>query len=228
MGSVARGNTLHSMEASYPVMLNLAGKSCVVVGGGKIATRKTHGLVEAGAEVTVISPELSVSLDAFARERRIRWVEDNYQTRHLESICPWVVIAATNSSEVNRQVAEDAYQVRAWVNVVDGSSIDDFSNMMSIQRPPITISLSTGGTSPALGKRLLDHLEEVISEDFIILAAWMGELRPYLKSHVTDQARREEIYKIVLESNILDLLRQGKQETARHALWALVQNEVSA
>src|SRR5688572_16471075 len=131
----------------YPVMLNLTGKAVVVVGGGKIAARKIARLIEADAVVTVISPKVVMSI-----KHHVRWLKQPYSMNTLSRCYPVLVFAATESEQINRQIAADSRRIGAWVNVLSESGESDFHNVAVIEHPPLTIGISTNGTSPALLK----------------------------------------------------------------------------
>ena len=125
--------------AGYPVMLSLEGKRCIVVGGGKIAARKVAGLLEAGADVLVISPHLEESLVMLAAEGRIQTQQSVYTPGMLAALQPPLVFAATDSHDVNQQVVVEAQLLNIMVTVVHDSGTSDFSNMATMRRGAITI-----------------------------------------------------------------------------------------
>lgn len=192
---------------AYPIMLNLAGKSCMVVGGGRVAARKVKSLLDAGALVTLISPELVPSLTSLAEQNQIVWQPSVFSTDLLETIQPFLVFAATDSIEVNQRVATEARKRGLLVNVVDGSVDSDFSNMSVVRRSPITIGISTNGASPALAAYLKQRIEALVGDEYVILAQWLSELRPESQQFVRNQADRSHLYESIIESDILALLR---------------------
>lgn len=216
--------------ADYPIMLNLVDKLCVVVGGGQIATRKTTSLLAHGAQIVVVSPNLTPTLQRLVSEKVIEWRPQVYATGILNKYRPALVFATTDRPSVNRIVAEDAQTIGAWVNIVDGTPGSDFSNMMSLSRPPLKIAISTGGASPALTKHLCHKLHELIGDEYQILAQWLGNLRDVLQDSTTTQAERAAIYDQILESKVLELLQAGLTEDAYAQFEALsiTQPEVQA
>ncbi len=216
--------------ADYPIMLNLVGKVCVVVGGGQIATRKITSLLAHGAQIVVVSPNLTPTLQRLVAEKIIEWRPQVYATGILNKYKPTLVFAATDRPAVNRIVAEDTQSIGAWVNVVDGETDSDFSNMISLSRPPLKIGISTGGASPALAKHLRHKLNELIGDEYHILAQWLGDLRDALQDSTTTQAERAAIYDQILESKIPELLQAGQTEDAYVQFQALstTQPEVQA
>jgi precorrin-2 dehydrogenase/sirohydrochlorin ferrochelatase len=204
-------------------MLNLKAKACVVVGGGTVAARKVAGLIEAEADITVISPTLNPALQQHANSSAINWVQSNYQSGMLARYAPMLVFAATDDTAINHQVMTEARQIQALVNSVDAPANSDFSNMATIRREPIIIGLHTGSTSPALARHLKARIAATIGPEYETLATWLGELRPKLRQHIPIQSRRQQFYQTVLDSDILLTLRQGEIDSARHRLDALIQ-----
>jgi precorrin-2 dehydrogenase/sirohydrochlorin ferrochelatase len=192
---------------NYPVLLNLHNKRAVVVGAGHVAARKIHDLLAAGAAVTVISPTLHESLDA----SRFDWHQQVYTSGILEAIKPFLVFAATNSPEVNAQVAADGHAIGALVNN------SDFSNMASVHRGSVTLAVATGGESPALTRHLRGRLEAAVGEEYGILSGWLGELRPLIQQRLPETARRD-FWTSIIGASILDDLRRGDQTAARLTL----------
>jgi precorrin-2 dehydrogenase/sirohydrochlorin ferrochelatase len=172
-------------------------------------------LLEAGANVTVISPSLSPTLEQLRAECRIHWDYRTYAAGILKPYQPVLVFAATDSPDTNRQIADEARQIGAWVNIVDGDTAGDFSNMARIRRPPITIGLSTDGASPALLQRLTAVIETALGEEYSILAQWLEDVRDVLKTDLPDQSQRQQLYQSIVDSDVLDLLQQGDIAAAR-------------
>jgi len=199
----------------YPVMLNLTGKAVVVVGGGKIAARKIARLIEADAVVTVISPKVVMSIKHHVQDNQVRWLKQPYRMNTLSRCYPVLVFAATESEQINRQIAADSRRIGAWVNVLSESGESDFHNVAVIEHPPLTIGISTNGTSPALLKMIKARIEQAIGEHFNLLSEWLGEIRPNIKENVDEQTHRQQLYEHIVQSDVLDLLQTGEIEAAR-------------
>jgi precorrin-2 dehydrogenase/sirohydrochlorin ferrochelatase len=146
----------------YPAFLSLQGKVCVVIGGGRVATRKVRSLLATGASVVVISPLLQAELQALLSHSLLRSIPDNYAAEHLDGV--QLVFAATNDPEVNRRVAQDAHARGLWVNVADNPALSDFYVPATIQRGDLTLAISTGGSSPAFARYVREQLEQALSE----------------------------------------------------------------
>jgi precorrin-2 dehydrogenase / sirohydrochlorin ferrochelatase len=144
------------MTAMYPVMLDVRGRSCLVVGAGPVGTRKAEGLVAEGAIVTVVSPEVTDAVLALDVELvRRRYVRNDVDHR-------WLVIAATGDPIVNQQVFDDANAAGVWVNCADEPQRCAFILPAVHREGPITVSVSTGGVSPSLAQWLRDRLAAAI------------------------------------------------------------------
>ena len=136
---------------------------------------------------------------------------------------PILVIAATDDERVNQTVAQDAHRIRALCNVANGSSEhSDFSNMAHIEKPPLTIALSTNGQSPALLRALTAKLSHEIGAEYAVLADWLGEVRSETRAAKGSQRARQTLYEAVLNSKVLPLLRAGNQTEARQVFQQIV------
>jgi precorrin-2 dehydrogenase/sirohydrochlorin ferrochelatase len=207
---------------SYPIDLNLTDKTCVVVGGGEVASRKVHGLLEAGARVVIISPKLTLELQQLSNAQKIEWREGKYQRGVLKSLKPLLVFAATDDSKVNQEVAAEAREIGALVNVADSGESGDFANMSTIQRGRITIAVSTGGASPLMAKLLVWEINKHIGAEYVQLADLLAEKRSIVRSKVDTQAERQAVWQRLLESPVLELLRQGDLAGATAMLESLL------
>jgi siroheme synthase-like protein len=204
------------MTSLYPIMLRLEGRACVIVGGGAVAARKVDRLLSAGALVTIISPELHPALVALSEDRKITVQQALYAPGMLANLHPLLVFAATDDAAVNQQVADEARSLGALVNDVDEQGDDrDFMSMASVQRGEITVSVSLGGASPALVAHLQRQIDNVIGEEYATLSTWMAEARPIVQEGVKTQPERAAVWRLVIESSILDKLHNGDPEAAR-------------
>jgi len=216
------------LTTGYPILLNLTNKQVVVVGGGTVATRKVKNLLDAQARVLIISPEITPALQTLVDNEQVEWVTELYQRDMLNEYMPLLVIATTDDARINQTVAQDAHRIRAWINIADGSSDEsDFSNMAILNQPPLTIALSTNGTSPALLHHLKAEIGSAIGDEYSILADWLGGIRQPMKSEIYTQADRKNLYRQILESDIITLLRQDKQEDARQIFQQILADRIT-
>jgi precorrin-2 dehydrogenase len=203
------------VTTAYPVMLNLEGRGCVVVGGGAVAARKVAGLLAAGAWVRVISPMLHPDLEQLVAENAITVRRTAYAPGSLFDLHLVLVFAATDSPALNLRIAEEARALGALVEIVDAGVDSDFQNMATIQRGPIIVGISTSGASPALAAHLRGRLEKTVGEEYAVLAKWLEEARPGVRNRIPVPADRAALWHRILDSTILDDLRRGDTITAR-------------
>ncbi len=141
----------------YAAMLRLTGRLCIVVGGGKVASRKVEKLLDAGATVRVISPEVSSLIATYARQRRIEHIPREYRQGDAEQ--GFLVIAATDHWTVNQRIADDADFLGKFVNVVDDPTRCSFMVPATYVHRGLEVAVSTQGQDPATAKRLKNALE---------------------------------------------------------------------
>jgi precorrin-2 dehydrogenase / sirohydrochlorin ferrochelatase len=199
-------------EALYPVSLVVAGKRCVVVGGGSVAARKASGLVDAGAHVIVVAPDISEVIRALP----VELVERPYESSDLEQA--WLVMAATNDPEVNRRVHADGQTARVWVNAADEPEACAFTLPAVLRRGPVTVAVSTGGPSPALAGWLRDQVGDLLGPEIGMLAEMLSEARDQLQA--AGRSTEELDWRRALDSDMLELIKSGQVAQARERLQA--------
>jgi len=182
-----------SEKRYYMACLDLDGRSCLVVGGGSVGLEKAKGLLEAGATVTVVAPQIEPEL----RQLPVRWRRKPYETVDLDGNV--LVIAATSIGPLNRRVFRDAEARGLFCNVVDVPELCSFILPAVYRRDPITLAVSTSGASPALAKRLRDELGGRIGEQHVALARRLRELRPWARTHYRTYGDRREFFESVVE-----------------------------
>jgi siroheme synthase-like protein len=206
---------------SYPIALvNLDNARCVVVGGGRIAARKVTALIEAGACPVVISPALCEPLRCQAQRGEVQVIERSYRPGDLRGAR--FAIAATDDPAVNEAVWREAESLGCLVNVVDDPAHCTFYVPAIVRRGELTISISTGGNSPALARRLREALEAQFDAGYEPFLSLLGELRPLVQERITESARRKALWTALLDSEILDLFRQGAHHAARQRAFEIV------
>jgi len=196
----------------YPVALVVAGKRCVVVGGGPVAARKAAGLVDAGADVIVVAPDISAEI----REMPVEVAERPYRKGDLDQA--WLVIAATDEPSVNRQVHADGHDARVWVNAADDPDACTFTLPAVVRRGPVTVAVSTGGHSPALAGWLREQIAAELGPEIAGLAELLSEARDELKA--AGRSTENVDWRRALDSDMLELIRTGRKAQARERLQA--------
>ncbi|MEN6358080.1 MAG: bifunctional precorrin-2 dehydrogenase/sirohydrochlorin ferrochelatase [Armatimonadota bacterium] len=194
----------------YPIMLDLTGKKCLLVGGGQVALRKAQSLREAGAVVSVISPNICAeleSVDGVILHRR------SYEPDDITGCS--LVFAATDDRSVNAAVSHDAAGQGIPVNVVDDPKLCSFIVPATCRRGDLVISVTTSGKSPALSMRIREQLEQAYGPEYEAFVDLMGEFREQVKRRYRSHAQREAAFSRLIESGILELLKAGHGEQAR-------------
>ena len=194
----------------YPVLLDLDGRRCVVVGGGDVAERKVKALLDCGAQVVVIAPEVTPAIGELARQGAVALLSKTYTPGDLCGA--WVVIAA-GPPDTNAAVSEEARRERILVNVVDNPDRCDFIVPAVARRGPLLIAISSQGASPALARRLRELVEAQIGPEYGELADLLGRLRPEVLA-VPEEDKRRRVWEAILESCALALLREGRRQEA--------------
>jgi len=197
----------------YPIYLDLTGRACLVVGGGPIATGKVTGLVEAGALVTVVAPEVSAQVEAWQESRLLVWHARLFQPEDLEG--QFLVYAATDDRALNARIYRLADQDNRVANAVDDLDHCNFIAPAVARQGSVQVAISTAGTSPALAKQLRDRVQDaVLTPEIGVLADYLGRWRPDVKRQIDTYARRQSLWEGVLEGCLPDLLVAGQQARA--------------
>ena len=198
----------------YPVYLDLRGRPVVVIGGGTIALGKVRGLLEAGARVTVVSPQLHPELAALVTAGQVRYLAREYRPGDLEGY--QLAFVATDDRSVNARVAQEGKERRVWVNAVDDPPNCDFIMPAIVRKGNITIAISTGGGSPAAARKLREELERLLGDEYALMLEVASQVRQELRAQgiVVDA----EAWNRALDDGLLALLRQGRRQEARERL----------
>lgn len=196
-----------------PVNLDVAGRKALVVGGGRVASRKVRSLRECGAEVTVVSPAFCSGL---ARMKGIRRLRRGYRKSDLRGV--WLVVSAAGPQAVNQRVWEHAQEAGVPVNVVDQPALCTFTVPAVVRRGDLVITVSTGGGSPALSGRIREILSAAIGPEFGQHVALLREMRTVVKASGLPLAARGVLLKAMSGDAIRDVIRRGGLAAARRQL----------
>ncbi|MCL5021883.1 MAG: bifunctional precorrin-2 dehydrogenase/sirohydrochlorin ferrochelatase [Nitrospirae bacterium] len=199
----------------YPAFLDIAGKKCVIAGGGKVAERKCTALIKAGAEVTVISPALSPRLEGYRKKGMITHLRRRYREGDARSA--FAVFAATDSEIANCKVAADSVSSRALVNVADNPSLCSLIVPSVVKRGPLTFAVSTGGISPAMARAIRRELGALYGRDLVRYLRFLRDLRTRVAGEIQDKGVRGVLLKGLATPEILELLRRKGFAEARKA-----------
>ena len=202
-----------AVDGQYPVTLRLAGRRCLVVGGGVVAARKVDGLRDAGAVVTVVAPEMCPALEArtdVALARRAY--------RRGEVAGYWLAIAATNDPGTNRAAFLDGEAAGVWVNGADDPANCSFTLPSVLRRGDLTVAVSTGGRSPALARWVRRRLAEELGPEFEALLDLLADQR---QAVLGQGGSTEDLnWDTAIDDELLQLVRAGEMTSARQRLAA--------
>ena len=197
----------------YPINLDLKDRAVLVVGGGSIAESKTEQLIEAGAQVRVVSPELTGRLREWVQGGVIAHRVGVFDESDLGGVV--LVISATDSQTVNQKVANAAAKRGLLCNVVDQPALCSFITPALITRGDLQISVSSGGGSPSVVQRVKREIADLIGEEYGVLLELAAEMRSEAKRRVSDFEQRRRVLHAFVESEALTLLRAGQIDQAR-------------
>jgi precorrin-2 dehydrogenase/sirohydrochlorin ferrochelatase len=203
----------------YIACLKLTGRRCVVIGGGEIGLEKVEGLLACDGEVTVIAPEAEPALAEYAREGSIAWEQRPYAgPEDLEGA--FMAIAATNDTDVNIAVYNNAERRTMLVNVVDVPPLCNFILPAIVRMSPLAIAISTAGASPALAKRMKREIEAQFGEPYARLAVLLNEVRGWAKGTLPTYQDRKQFFEGIVggEPDPIALLRAGDEEGVRELI----------
>ena len=198
------------MPSYYPVYLKLSGRRCVIFGGGPVAEGKLSKLIDTGAQVTVVSPQVTPVVKALAQTGTVQWTPREYQTGDLEGA--YLGIASTDDRLVNQQIAQEAERLGVVINVVDDPDLCTFIAPSVVERGPVTLAISTGGASPALARKLREALTNHPALEWADLAPVLSRARKEIKKRgVAVDAQR---WQCCLNQDLLQLAQSGREEEA--------------
>jgi precorrin-2 dehydrogenase/sirohydrochlorin ferrochelatase len=195
----------------YIACLKLTGRRCVVVGGGEIGLEKIEGLLACDGRAVLIAPRAEPELERLAAEGSIEWIRREYATGDLEAT--FIAIAATNDTDVNIRVYEDAERRAMLVNVVDVPPLCNFILPAIVRTGPLAIAISTAGASPALAKRIKAQIAEVYGEPYARLAVLLNDVRGWAKGTLPTYQDRKRFFEDIVngQPDPIELLRAGDE-----------------
>ena len=208
----------------YIACLKLSGRRCVVVGGGEIGLEKVEGLLACDGEVTLIAPEAEPALQEYAADGSIVWERRAYGgAADLEGV--FMVIAATNDTDVNIAVYDDAERRAMLVNVVDVPPLCNFILPAILRTGPLAIAISTAGASPALAKRIKREIAAAYGEPYARLAVLLNEVRGWAKATLPTYQDRKEFFEGIVngDPDPIALLAAGNEQAVRELIAAAQQ-----
>ena len=212
---------LRSMPTYYPMMVDLAGRRCLVVGGGRVAERKVALLLDCGAEVTVVSPVATRKIAGLAARGAIRLARRTVRSGDMDRA--FLAFAATDDSQVNQSVAHEVRKAGGLVNVADAPEACNFLVPSVVRRGDLTIAISTGGGSPALAKKLRQRLEATIGPEYEAFLAALRELRTRAQQVIADPTERQALFRRAVDSDLFEHAARGDRAAVATCISELLQ-----
>lgn len=202
----------------YPICLDLEARACVVVGGGRVAERKVLGLLSCKAQVSVISPALTEELQLQHVSGYIEWIDREFRQGDLAQA--FLVIAATDDEETQKQVYEEAGANNLLLNVADVPQRCNFILPATARQGDLAISVSTAGKSPALARKIRMELEKRYGPEYRVLVDILGAIRPQVLASGLPQMENEKLFK--------QLLHDDMEEWIKSKNWDSIENHLRA
>ena len=202
------------MPAYYPVYIDVKGRTCTVIGGGKIGEEKVRKLLECGAAVKVVSPEVTDGVGRLADEGGVIWVRREYEPGDLEDA--FIAIAATDHNPTNVRIAQEARKRNVLLNVVDVTHLCMFIAPSIATRGEVTVAVSTGGASPALARKFREEL----TRSKILEYADLAPLLSYARSELMHNGVKIEAdhWQTCITDDLLDMVQSGREDEAKTTL----------
>ncbi len=199
----------------YIACLRLKGRRAVVVGGGDVGLEKVEGLLACDADVTLVAPKAHPALVQLALEDSITWQRRDYQPTDLDGCL--IAIAATNDTDVNIRVFENAEQRSMLINVVDVPPLCNFILPAIVRTGPLAVAISTAGASPALAKRMKREISDLFGEPYAQLAVMLNDARGWAKATLPTYQDRKEFFESIVggDPDPISLLRDGDVQAVR-------------
>ena len=191
----------------YPIFLKLDNTPCLVIGGGTVAERKVENLLNAEAQVTLIAPDATRKLELLATEGKVQYKKRVFQDGDLKGFS--IVVAATNSHEVNSRVFREAMNLKVLINSVDDPDNSNFYVPSVVRRGDLQIAVSTSGKVPYFAKRLRGFLERKIYDEIEGDMRELFEIRKnILLEQITDSRKRMRKVSSILDPKIDEIFRK--------------------
>jgi len=194
----------------YPVNLDIQGRSCLVVGGGRVGARKVDTLLKCGATVTVVSPETTPTLARLAENGSIALKRREYRSSDVAG--RFLVIGATDDERLNRQIHADAERLNLLCNIADRPEICNFTLPAIVRRGDFMMAISTAGKSPAFAKHMRQRLESQFGPEYGKLLDLMGAIRRKLLAEAHEPEAHKPLFERLIAGDLLELIKTGKKD----------------
>lgn len=194
----------------YPVYLDVRGRTCLVVGGGAVGTRKVVKLLECGARVRVVSPEVTPTLAQYADDGAIDLHLRAYSAEDLQGA--FLVIGATDDMDLNRRVHADSEKLDKLCNTADRPEICNFILPAIIRQGDLAIAISTSGNSPAFAKQLRRQLQAQFGPEYGAFLELMGAIRKRLLAEAHEPEAHKPLFERILTAGLIELIAEDRYD----------------
>jgi precorrin-2 dehydrogenase / sirohydrochlorin ferrochelatase len=212
----------------YIACLVLSDRPCLVVGGGSVGLEKVEGLLACNAAVTLVAPEAVPELGQYASEGSIRWERREFRDSDLDGM--FLVVAATNLTDLNSSVYQGAERRAMLCNVVDVPPLCNFILPAIVRSGPLAIAISTAGASPALAKRMKREIAAAYGEPYARLAVILNDVRGWAKATLPTYQDRKEFFEGIVngEPDPIELIKAGREDEVRALIGAAQETHAAA
>ncbi len=201
-------NPNESKTALFPMFIKLINRKTLVVGGGEVGTRKVKALLDAMSNVTVVSPDVTDELKSIIDDGTVNYVKGKFSPKHLDDV--FLCVSAVDDGEINSSIMEECKKREVLVNVVDVPDKCDFYFPSIISRGDLTIAISSGGTSPAMAKKIRQDMEEIYGPEYEGVIKLMGSIREFLRGAGVVDKRLSDIMGKVARLPLQKIISDGK------------------
>jgi len=205
-----------------PLFAELKDRPVLVIGGGEIASRKIAFLRRAGAKVQVVATRLDAELAEMAEQQQIEWLATEFIDAQIDTV--FLVIAATDDSDLNQRVFAAANARHRLVNVVDNQPLCSFIFPSIVERAPLLVAISSGGNAPVLARLLREKIEALLPKDLGRMADVAGRWRERIKQHLHTTAERRRFWERAFRGRFASLMAAGNQQAAEEVLAQALQH----
>ena len=194
----------------YPIYLDMRGRNALVVGGGAVGSRKAQTLLQAGARVTVVSPQVTAAIRSLAGTGELTWHERPYRASDMETM--FLVFSATDDPDLNHRIEADATRHHVLCNFADAPDRGHFILPSIVARGDLLVSISTSGKSPAVARRLRQELEAYFGEEYAPFLRLMGAIREQLLARAHAPEDHRKIFDRLIDGGLMGLVKAGDRE----------------
>lgn len=204
------------MDAYFPTMLNVTGQTCIVIGGGSVASRRIAMLLAAGAQVVAISPEFTDDLNELIMQGQIEGRRKGYEAEDIGQ--GYLILAATNDPDINLRVYEDAKSAQKLVNLADRPDLSSFLIPAIVRRGKLHMAVSTVGASPLVSVRIRDELAAKYGPEYEEYLDLLYDFRKEVRKQIKSPEQRRRLLHWIAGTDLLAWIRSGKQASLQNQL----------